>query len=538
MSRNTTGILPSGQAVPAVPGPRQPRLGFTGSLRWVWRQLTSMRTALFLLLLLAIASVPGSIWPQRNIDPARVADYLNQHRSLGPWLDRLQFFDVYASPWFASIYLLLVISLVGCVLPRSRSHWLALRAQPPAVPRRLDRLPVFLERELDAAADDVITVAAAVIRSRHFRLRRDVPRHEVSGERGYLRETGNLVFHLSLTLLVLAVAVGHLLGWRGDTIIPTGTSFASSVSTYDTLNPGPWVNTAALPNFDLRVDSFTVTFEESAQGAQFGAPREFTVHATTRDHPSSPPRSQVLSTNHPLSFDGASVYLLGNGYAPLVTVRDKSGRVIYDEPTPFLPQDNNYTSTGAIKIPGAVPQQLGFSGLFLPTATIDQVRGPISIFPDLKAPALLLTAYEGNLFPGGRPQSVYSLNTATMKQITTSSGQPLRIWLTPGATVQLPGGRGSITMGAVRRWAGLSVRSDPTKGLALLASLLALAGLMASLAVRRRRIFITVHPRPSADGADRTAIRIGALPRGDDPGLEAFVTSVLDSTTQRLAPPR
>jgi cytochrome c biogenesis protein len=35
-----------------------PALGFTGMLRWAWTQLTSMRTALFLLLLLAVAAVP------------------------------------------------------------------------------------------------------------------------------------------------------------------------------------------------------------------------------------------------------------------------------------------------------------------------------------------------------------------------------------------------------------------------------------------------------------------------------------------------
>lgn len=38
-------------------------LGFLGMLRWAWTQLTSMRTALFLLLLLAVAAVPGSLFP-------------------------------------------------------------------------------------------------------------------------------------------------------------------------------------------------------------------------------------------------------------------------------------------------------------------------------------------------------------------------------------------------------------------------------------------------------------------------------------------
>src|SRR5437868_3368038 len=98
----------------------QPRLGFFGWLRWIWRQLTSMRTALMLLLLLAVAAIPGSVFPQNKIDAARVQTYLADHRALGPWLQKVDGFDVYASPWFSAIYLLLFVSLVGCVLPRSR----------------------------------------------------------------------------------------------------------------------------------------------------------------------------------------------------------------------------------------------------------------------------------------------------------------------------------------------------------------------------------------------------------------------------------
>ena len=57
-----------------TPPTSQPRLGLVGWLRWTWRQLTSMRTALMLLMLLAVAAVPGSIWPQRSVDPPRVAE--------------------------------------------------------------------------------------------------------------------------------------------------------------------------------------------------------------------------------------------------------------------------------------------------------------------------------------------------------------------------------------------------------------------------------------------------------------------------------
>src|SRR5689334_23589805 len=82
-------------------------LGVVGWLRWAWRLLTSMRTALILLFLFALASVPGSIYPQRSISPDKVAEYFKNSPRLAEWLDRLWLFDVFTSPWFAATYLLL-----------------------------------------------------------------------------------------------------------------------------------------------------------------------------------------------------------------------------------------------------------------------------------------------------------------------------------------------------------------------------------------------------------------------------------------------
>jgi cytochrome c biogenesis protein len=509
----------------------QPRLGALGWLRWMWRQLTNMRTALFLLLLLAVGAVPGSIWPQRSIDAARTADYLARHPDLGPWLDRFGFFEVYASPWFAAIYLLLFVSLVGCVLPRSKMHWNAMRSTPPRAPARPERLAVSATFESAAEPDDVVAAAREVLRSKRFR----TVSHDdgsVSAEKGFLKETGNLVFHLALIFVIIGVAIGHLFGWKGDVIIPVGQSFANTLLRYDTFSPGPWVDPSSLSPFTLTVDKLDATFEENVTGrGQFGQPRDFTAHVTTEASPGAPAKQSTVKVNHPLEMDGAGVFLLGNGYAPVMTVRDAQGNETYSGPTPFLAQDNNYTSVGAVKVPGAQPKQLGFSGLFLPTAVIDKELGPTSVFPDAKKPALALTLFEGELFPGGRPQSVYVLDTSKMTQVQTDKGQPLRIWLEPGQTFQLPGGRGSISFDGVERFAGLSIRHDPGKFVTLAAALLALAGLIASLVVRRRRVFVRVSP---ATAPGRTVVAVGGLAKGDDDGLQEVVAQVRSALQRRL----
>ena len=529
----------------------QPTLGPVGMMRWAWRQLTSMRTALFLLLLLAIGAVPGSIWPQRNIDAGRVADYLTSHRSTGPWLDRLGFFDVYSSSWFAAIYLLLFVSLVGCVVPRSKLHWRALRAQPPRAPSRLERLPEHGEIEVDGAPEDVLLVAQAVLAServlgRHSGLRRwrircaDAPESDgasddrssdgqwLSAECGYLRETGNLVFHSALIVVIMAVAVGHLFGWRGDRILVTGKSFSNTISAYDTFDPGPWVDTEGLSPFTVAVDRLDVTFEERAGGAQRGAPRDFTAYTRTQTSPQAPQVNQILKVNGPLKFGGSSVFLLGNGYAPVITVRDALGQVLMREATPFLPQDANYKSVGAVKVSAASPKQLGFFGFFLPSEYLDKDSGPSSFFPDLKNPALALGVYEGELYPQGRPQSVYTLSTEKMTQLRNAKGEPLRLLLKPGQTAQLPDGRGSITFDSVQRWAGLSIRYDPGKVLALSGAVAALLGLIASLMIRRRRVFVRVWPV-----GRRTVVSIGGMAKGEDPGLGATIEDLLNAITER-----
>jgi len=511
----------------------QPTLGPVGLLRWAWRQLTSMRTALFLLLLLAIGAVPGSIWPQRNIDAGAVADYLARHRGAGPWLDRLGFFDVYSSPWFAAIYLLLFVSLLGCVIPRSKIHWRAMRAQPPRAPSRLERLPEHGQIEVDGEPQDVLLLARDALRQGLFGGRSWRIRSEdgaLSAESGYLRETGNLVFHIALIVVIAAVAVGHLFGWRGDRILVTGKSFSNTISGYDTFDPGPWVDTGGLAPFSVAVDRLDVTFEEHSSGAQQGAPRDFTAYTRTRTSPDAAEIHQRLKVNGPLSFGGTSVFLLGNGYAPVITVRDAAGRVLMHEATPFLPQDANYKSVGAVKISAASPKQLGLFGFFLPSEYLDKDAGPSSFFPDLKNPALALGAYEGELYPQGRPQSVYTLSTEKMTQLRNAKGEPLRMLLKPGQTTRLPGGRGSITFESVQRWAGLSIRYDPGKLLALGGAVAALLGLIASLVIRRRRVFIRVRP-----AAGRSVVSIGGLAKGDDPGLGALIEDLLSTIAERSA---
>ncbi|WP_299038123.1 cytochrome c biogenesis protein ResB [uncultured Pseudokineococcus sp.] len=523
--------------------PVQPRLGAVGTARFVWRQLTSMRTALLLLLLLAVGAVPGSVVPQEDVDPAAVVTFREEHPVLAPWLDRLSFFDVYASPWFSAVYLLLFVSLVGCVLPRSRQQWTAWRSRPPRTPSRLERLPEH--RVVTAPTEPSPLVAAGgALRRRRYRVdvRPDAPgaaTGSVAAERGHLRETGNLVFHLALVGLLLALAASSLLSYRAQVVVPVGQGFSNTVARYDTFDPGAWVAPDDLPPFAVGLDGLDVEFEE-APGSQLGAPRDFEAQVQVVS-PGEETREDVIRVNEPLHAGGAEVYLAGNGYAPVITVTDAQGRVVYSEPTPFLAQDAAYTSTGVVKVLGSLPEQLGFTGAFLPTAVIDE-RGPRSIFPDARDPLLLLTGYRGDLgaVNDGLPVNVYELDTTSMDQLTTDEGAPWSVALRPGDAVDLPGGLGELRFGyppgaaapggaataaegdPLPRFAGLTVRHDPGRVPALVFSVLAMLGLVASLFTARRRVFVRVGP--GEGGAAR--VEVAGLTRGEDAGLAAEVDAL------------
>ena len=527
-------------AAPAGPAdggaPQLPSLGVVGWLRWGWRQLTSMRVALLLLMLLAVAAVPGTIFPQRSQQPEEVATYLVDHPDLGPLLDRLGFFTVYSSVWFSAIYLLLFVSLVGCILPRSRTHLRAVRGRPPRAPRRFDRFPAQADLELDGTPQEVAERAAVALGGprwwRRFRVDvRDEGRGvwSVAAERGYLRETGNLVFHLALVGLLVSIATGQLLHFRGQAIIVEGRAFANTQSDYDTFESGSGFSASSLEPFALRLDSFDSEFDPTTLQS-----RDFTAHVTVTE-PGGEPVEDRIKVNHPIESGGAKIYLQGNGYAPQVTVRDADGAVVFAGAVPFLPQDQVYTSQGVIKVPDVTSgPQIGLQGVLLPTA--EQVAEGIyrSTDPQPTDPLLALAVWTGDLgLDDGVPQNVYQLDETGLTQEVTDDGRPVTVYARPGETVDLPDGLGTLTFDALPRFVALDLRHDPSLAWVLTFALLAFAGLGTSLFVPRRRVWVRVRPATGADGdegpgAARTVVTAAALARGDDVGLQAELDRAMD----------
>src|SRR5690606_23967432 len=127
-----------------------------------------------------------------------------------------------------------------------------------------------------------------------------------------------------------------------------------------------------LAPFSVRLDELLVDFESENIKA-LGQAYNFRAHVTVTQ-PGQPPRDELLTVNGPLTVDGVRIYLLGNGYAPQLTVREPDGRVVFSQPTLFRPLDGALLSSGVVKIPDGLAEQVGLEGLFYPTV-VDPVSG-------------------------------------------------------------------------------------------------------------------------------------------------------------------
>ena len=469
-----------------------PDIGVVGALRWAWRQLTSMRIALILLLLLGVAAIPGSLFPQRSQNPQKVDSYFTSDPTLAKLMDRLHLFNVYASPWFSAIYLLLFISLIGCVLPRTFHHLWAIGKKPPLTPRNLERMEGY--RTVTTDPQQALELSRKWLQRHHFRVR--VEGNSISAEKGYSRETGNLLFHLSLILILVGVALGSLFGMKGEAILNVGDRFINTPTSYDNITYGKFQGQGSLIPFSLKVSNFVATYDPIT-----GQPSNYLLSTEISDPAGQPPKRVAIAVNKPWTSGNTKVYLQANGYSPQVTVRDKSGRITFHGAVIFLPQDANLSSLGAIKIPDMSPQ-IGFIASFIPTAGRSAKRGIFSTYPEVLDPRLVLSAWQGDLgLDTGNPQSVYSLNTSKMAKIG------LKV-LTLGSSYNF--GVGSITFDGWKAWVNLQIVDDPGKLYALYGAIFAILGLLISLFTRQRRIWVKV-------GND---VEIAGLAKNGIPGLE------------------
>jgi cytochrome c biogenesis protein len=420
-------------------------------------------------------------------------------------------FDVFGSAWFAAIYLLLFVSLVGCLVPRIRQHARAVARKPLPAPKNLDRLP---ESGGFASGDrpEVYATAARMTLGRRWRIvQRDEPGGAVtlSAEKGYSRETGNLLFHVALLVSLVLIAVGRLYSYQGTRIVIQGANqgFCNTISQYDAWRPGRFAAEGKISPAPFCIDEMT---KFVATYTSEGEASEFKADIVYRDSVSSPAKKTSIKVNHPLRLEGDRVYLINHGFAPEVTVTMPDGTVRRDLEA-FVPENaTTFLSEGAFKLagPSGAKTDIGISGSFAPTPEETAPGIFTSSSPQVNDPMLGVVVYKGDLNYQGLPQSVYSLDTTKMTQLGTHQN------LLVGQSATFPGGV-TVKFDGWVPWVSLQVSHDPSQGYLLFAAAAMVLGLLGSLGVRRRRVWLRMTPSGEVSGESPTVVAVGGLARSD-----------------------
>jgi cytochrome c biogenesis protein len=528
-------------ARPPRQGPIRAALAF---LRNVWRGLTAMRTALVLLFLLALGALPGALLPQEPLNPGNVSTYLAQHGWWGKLLQKLGFFNVYASVWFAAIYVLLFVSLVGCLLPRAYEYTKQLTAKPVLTPRNLSRMPHHTRSEVDGAPDAVLGAVREQLRGWR-KIERDEADggRSISAERGFVREFGNLVFHYAMVGLIVAFAIGKLYGYSGQVIVlANGSTWCNSgVLQYDSFTPGLRVDGTELDPFCVKINDFSAKYLPTNQPVSYNSNIEYQSGNNLATDTWLP---YDLKENAPLRTAGDRVYLLGHGYAPQFTVTFPNGQVRTgviqwkpDDETTMLSEGATKFDPPDVTDPTELTKkQLAITGLFAPTAVVS--NGLVtSTSPALTNPEVSVLVYQGNLGEdAGTGQSIFTIDQTMVAQGKLNKVAAAN--LTPGQQTTLPDGT-KVRFDNVQQWVSLQVAHDPTQVYVLVFAILMLLGLITSLVIKRRRLWVRVTP-PGEDRPDgRTVVEIGGLARTDQAGygeeftkLSARLLDVARTTTR------
>ena len=367
--------------------------------------------------------------------------------------------------------MLLFISLVGCLTPRLLEHVRSLRAKPVAAPRNLTRLPKHHDAEVTGDADAVATdVIAAAARVGAASPARDGDVVEISAEKGYLREFGNIVFHFSLLALLVAVAAGKLFGYEGNVIVIADGGPGSARRRL----PRSTRSARATPSTARRCTrsacgstTSTPTISPSGQALSFAANIDYQAGA---DLNSDTWRHYRLEVNHPLRLGGDRIYLQGHGYAPTFTVTFPDGQT-RTQTVQWRPDDPfTLLSSGVIRVdpPGGTypdagqrrKNQIAIQGLFAPTEQLARHAALVELSRPQRPRCRHRHLPRRHGLDTGRPQSLFSLDPRLIEQKRLD--KQARVNLRAGESTRLDDGTVIRFDGAVP-FINLQVSHDPAQ---------------------------------------------------------------------------
>ena len=292
--------------------------------------LSSMRFAITLLTVIAIASIIGTVLKQNEPYP----NYVNQ---FGPfWADlfhTLSLQKVYSSWWFLLILAFLVISTSLCIARNGPKMIVDMRSWKDHVRER--SLRAFHHRgeyEAPRSRADAVARLGALLRNRGFRVK--PVEHEgatlLAAKAGAANKLGYILAHTAIVVICVgALLDGDMLiraqmwfggkspisgnaiiseipakhrlsasnpGFRGNAFVPEGSTVSTAI-----LNIADGALVQDLP-FTITLKKFTVDYYST------GMPKLFASDVVVTDRATGKQTAATIKVNEPLIVDGIAIY--------------------------------------------------------------------------------------------------------------------------------------------------------------------------------------------------------------------------------------
>ncbi len=258
-------------------------------MKAVVRFFASLKLAIVLLIIIAVASVLGTLIPQGR----SAAEYAARYGGLAQPLIRLQFTSLYHSAWFLSVLFLFALNIIVCTLTRLGPKFRrAFRPKVPSDPKALLALAVKDRSRRNAPVAEAAAGVRAVLAKHRYRVRGAESDNRVFllGRKRVLGWFGSDVVHIGLLVILAGGIVTGLGGFRTNLSLKEG-------ETLEVPRAG----------FHLRLDKFETEYYPQ------GGVKDWKSSLTVLDG-GAPLTSGVVEVNHPLSYGGFSFYQTGYGW--------------------------------------------------------------------------------------------------------------------------------------------------------------------------------------------------------------------------------
>ncbi|MBW1772367.1 MAG: cytochrome c biogenesis protein ResB [Deltaproteobacteria bacterium] len=267
----------------------------------VWNLFKSVKLTIVILIILAIASIAGTLIPQQE-------GAIGFARKLSPGVlrifDGMGLFDMYHALWFRLIIAVLALNLIICTIDRFPTAWKRLKAQPrPDRSKPFENLPPERTFTVKGSMTSVAERLKVFMKARYKNIsdKREEKEYFLYGDKGRYSHMGVYIVHLSVLLILMGSIIGSFFGLEAFVNIAEGESV-------DTIRLRKSNNPYKIP-FQVLCKKFTVDFYDNGAPKEFRSDLQFLVDGkVVKEGP--------LIVNHPITFQGITFYQSTYGKMP------------------------------------------------------------------------------------------------------------------------------------------------------------------------------------------------------------------------------